>query len=249
MSSYEALRNKVVSASGLQSVLTEINPASIGFEGNGTVSYRLLATDTISAAIQYHKENPEHRIAILNFASYKNPGGGFLDDSMAQEEYLCYCTNLYKELVRFKDSYYLPHRKTLNRGMYTNTSLLSHWVSVIASAPGVWLAPDDVFAVDILTCAAPNLTSCLRYGGLRSEDMDSYGYSRVDYVMRVLSTYKYHEVILGAFGCGVFKNDPEVIATAFKQAMYHYKFNHVTYAIPDSNSYNYKSFEEVLKNA
>ena len=58
--------------------------------------------DTVTALEQYR----DGRTAILNFASYKHPGGKFLDGSMAQEESLCHASFLYNVLREFKDTYY-----------------------------------------------------------------------------------------------------------------------------------------------
>ena len=50
---------------------------------------------TLEAALRQHKQNPSNKIAILNFASATNPGGGVVNGSSAQEESICRCTNLY----------------------------------------------------------------------------------------------------------------------------------------------------------
>ena len=51
----------------------------------------LAAKDSVSAIFDYY----EGKTAILNFASYKNPGGGFLSGSRAQEESLCHSSFLH----------------------------------------------------------------------------------------------------------------------------------------------------------
>lgn len=74
--------------------------------------------DSVTACFQ-HKEG---KTALLNFASFKNPGGGFLGGSMAQEEALCHASFLYNVLENFMD-YYEENRKDVNRGMYRDRSI------------------------------------------------------------------------------------------------------------------------------
>ena len=78
--------------------------------------------DTVSAIFRYKKK--EKRTAILNFASYKNAGGMFLQGSSAQEESLCHASFLYNVLSEFKD-YYAWNDKHKNRALYENRALYS----------------------------------------------------------------------------------------------------------------------------
>ena len=54
-----------------------------------------------------------NNIGILNFASYKNPGGMFLRGSTAQEEALCHESTLYNVLIKFNDTYYKSNRENI----------------------------------------------------------------------------------------------------------------------------------------
>lgn len=229
---------------------TEVNPERRGIPSSGAAcDYVLIAADTITAAIQAHKAQPTSKIVLLNFASFRYPGGGFMSNAIAQEECLCYCTTLYPALEAHHEDWYTPHATRIRNGMYENQSLLSHDVQVLASAPGVLLPQEQRFCVDVLTCAAPNWTAALKYNTLPMETLEATTRDRIDYVMQILSAGEYDEVILGAYGCGVFKNDPKLVAAAFREAMTKYAFSHVTFAIPDENSRNYKTFQRVLNNA
>lgn len=48
----------------------------------------IIALDSVSAIFEEHADN--QKMAVLNFASYKNPGGMFIKGSKAQEECLCH---------------------------------------------------------------------------------------------------------------------------------------------------------------
>lgn len=230
----------------LASPPTEVNPKCDNVQVADECRYSFTEADTISAAIAAHNENPNSRIAVLNFASFKNPGGGFMRNAIAQEESLCYCTNLYPALATHNKDWYEPHLKCLHKGMYENQSLLSHGVTVLASKPGKLLPTEEQFTIDVLTCAAPNWSSALEYGTLTDEELKAATRDRIKYVMRVFSNYDYDNVIVGAYGCGVFKNDPTVVVQAFLKAMGMYKLKHVTFAVPDSKSAQYKIFHREL---
>ena len=88
------------------------------------ISVIIAPTDTVSAIFQYTSEQ-DGKIAALNFASYKHPGGMFIKGSSAQEESLCHASFLYNVLKEFEDSYYKENRKNLNRSLYTNKALYS----------------------------------------------------------------------------------------------------------------------------
>ena len=73
--------------------------------------FKLINTDTVSAIMM---QPDDKRIGVLNFASFKEPGGKFLDGSSAQEECLCHASFLYNVLYKFQDSYYNINKQHLN---------------------------------------------------------------------------------------------------------------------------------------
>ena len=206
----------------------------------------IIPIDTISAAIAKHKEDSLARICILNFADYKFPGGTFIvqDIPPAQEEAICYCTNLYQEISKYLASWYKPHQKTLNKGLYANESILSKNISVVASAPGILLPKEECFQIDVLTCAAPNLNYLSRNGQKNCSEAIEAQKDRARYVMELLCGEQYDAVILGAFGCGVFHCNPEIISNAFVDFLKEnrYKMKDTVFGIPDENSTNFKVF-------
>ncbi|MCD7840445.1 MAG: TIGR02452 family protein, partial [Erysipelotrichaceae bacterium] len=101
--------------------------------------------------------NHTKHICALNFASFKNPGGGFYNGAMAQEEALCHDSFLYNVLIEFVDSYYQLNRQNLNHSLYYDRALYSQDIFFF----------DELgcsYKTDILTCAAPNYREASRHG-------------------------------------------------------------------------------------
>lgn len=210
---------------------------------------------TIQASVKLHRGIPEAKIGILNFASYKTPGGGFMAGAMAQEEAICYCTNLYPALVA-ESGYYEAHKSAgLNGGFYSNSSLLTRDVTVLCRDVDDYLDLQDRFTIDVLTCAAPNLRYSIRRGEKDSPIVVKTIRSRIEYLLRVFALHTNLDyLVLGAFGCGVFRNDPTVVAKSFQDVLMHEcrgVFRNVVFAIPNSgaSANNYRVFSEVLCNS
>lgn len=195
---------------------------------------------TTTQAIYWYKELG--KLAALNFASYKNPGGRFLEGSSAQEECLCHDSILYNVLSSFIEDFYKPNLKRLNNALYQSNLIYT---------PNV-LFDDGKFGMtycDIITCAAPNRTAAKRYKNISDETINSHMVDRIDHVLFAAYDNNVETLILGAFGCGVFGNDPHTVASIFKKLLttkYEGCFETVIFAIPSGE--NYDKFKEVFYN-
>lgn len=219
---------------------------------------------TFEAAIKLHKEYPSHEIAVLNFASATTPGGGVTKGSSAQEESLCRCSTLYHCLNWKKswDLFYNPHRTELSP-LHNNDIIYNHYVTICKSDDGNYtrLPEKDFVTVDVITCAAPNLRE------KPSNQYNSYGKEMEAISISDDELYKIHLdrarcilnaavlegaeiLVLGAFGCGAFKNNPYIVAKAYKEALKDYinKFVEIEFAIycKSYEDENYKAFKEVF---
>lgn len=184
--------------------------------------------------------NLEGKTAVLNFASYKNPGGGFVNGMMAQEEALCYASNLYNILSKLENSYYEYNRQHLNHALYLDRA---------AYTPGVQFNCGKT--VDVLTCAAPNLRPIMRYNSVDSSTIMKTIVARVAFLFSIIEKQHVDTLILGAWGCGVFLNDPYIMAylmTHFLQKL-NGCLKRVIFAIPDAKyKPNYKAFDKMINN-
>ena len=200
------------------------------------VRTELWKKDTVSAL--FDESLKDKRVCVLNFASFKNPGGKFYDGSSAQEESLCHESFLYNVLKDFEKDYYENNRKDLNRGLYRNRALYSHDV--------IFMHENKTRKADVLTCAAPNKSLMIKYHNFTNKDNSTALESRIMFIKQaILQKEKPDVFITGAWGCGVFKQSTEEVATLFCKN--NWPIKHVVYAIPDDITY--KAFDRAIDKA
>lgn len=200
--------------------------------------------DTVSAIEKIYENYQLYpyrtKVAALNFASYKNPGGMFLKGSKAQEECLCHQSALYNILTRFPN-YYAENRKNLNEALYTDRAIYIPSVPFFTGSIG--------FDCDIIACAAPNKYAAQRYKNVSDEKNWYYLYNRIEFILNIAKLHQVDILIVGAFGCGVFGQDPYEVAAIFKYLLDNksYGFSQVIFAIPKgTRADNYTPFVQVL---
>jgi uncharacterized protein (TIGR02452 family) len=182
-----------------------------GLRGRHATQFVVQNETTLAAA---HRLSVNHRTIALNFASAKNPGGGFLSGSEAQEESLARSSSLYACLDG--RSMYPFHRRH-GDALYTDYVIYSPSVVVFRNNDGKLL--ETPFACSFLTAPAPNAGAVLQRDPTRGEKLRRALQSRINKVLSVAATQGYDTIILGAWGCGVFKNDPRDVAAQFQAAL------------------------------
>lgn len=197
------------------------------------------AADSVSAIIG-HSNECEGRMAVLNFSSYKNPGGMFINGSKAQEECLCHESYLYNVLSEFVLSFYDWNNKHKNRALYLNRGLYS---------PDIMFCKDgDRVLCDVITCAAPNRSAAQKYQNVSDEENREVLRSRIKFVLDIAKENEVDLLILGAYGCGVFGQDAREVAKIFKEYLgtSHKCFGKVVFAIPGGKDKNLDAFESIF---
>ena len=203
--------------------------------------------DSVSAAFKYNSG----KTAILNFASYKNPGGGYVNGSSAQEESLCEESFLYNVLRNF-NKFYEYNNSHLNRALYTNRAIYS---------------PDVVFEhdgktlnLDVITCAAPNRSTYIRYNVPAKDKISDFVGNetaekvntdilrdRIRFIKNIAEEQGVETLILGAFGCGVFRQDAATVAKMFKEEFATSNVKTIIHPVPaDVDKSNYEAFKKVF---
>jgi len=176
------------------------------------------------------------KVVVLNFASYKNPGGMFMNGSSAQEESLCHSSYLYNILssnAKHISEYYEWNRNNLNKGMYTDRAIYTPNVRFFNKNGESRLA-------DVITCAAPNKSVALRYNNFTADENSQALQKRVEFIQWIIENIDrdIDTFITGAWGCGVFKQDPVETAKYFISTFLAGTLNEVVFAIPDDKTLN-----------
>lgn len=181
--------------------------------------------------------NAKSFVAVLNFASAKKPGGGFLNGAMAQEEALCYRSNLYVSLTSEEaDQFYsYPSKPPVT---YTHRMIYTANVLVFRDPDYELYAKDQVFCVDVITCAAVNRKIC--NGPDKDVLADKIMMERAWRIVALAAAQKVDHLVLGAWGCGVFGNSVDFVTRAFMDAItrdFRHSFKSVSFASPSAKNY------------
>lgn len=229
-------------------------------EADGSVT--VTKHKSFEASMKIHADHPEWKIAVLNFASATNPGGGVKTDSSAQEESLCRCSTLYPTLTQnwLWQCYYQKNRDA-HDNRHTDACIYSPGV-VICKTDEAWperMEEKDWVTVDVISCAAPNLRRRPSnaynsdYGApatMTSADLYKLHLKRAKHILHIAAANKVDALILGAFGCGAFANDPQVVARAYRDALKDYKryFQYIEFAVycRADETENYDVFKRTL---
>lgn len=168
--------------------------------------------------------------AALVFASARNPGGGFRTGARAQEEDIARCSALHACLDTVP-AFYAQHRADPDP-RYSDRIIYSPGVPVFRDDTGRLL--DRPHHPALITAAAPNLRAVLENQPDLAGTIPAVLAGRTVRVLRVAAIHGHRQLILGAWGCGVFGNDPHVVARAFAVALRQVdRFDHVVFAVLD----------------
>jgi uncharacterized protein (TIGR02452 family) len=171
------------------------------------------------------------RVAALNFASARNPGGGFLSGARAQEESLARSSGLYACLAG--QPMYAYHRARRDP-MYTDYAIYSPDVPVFRTDDGTLL--EQPHLCSFITCPAVNAGVVLQRDPSRKPEIRTAMQQRIARVLTIAALQKHDTLVLGAWGCGAFGNDSREIAELFEQALsggFRGVFSQVVFAIVD----------------
>ena len=217
--------------------------------------YRCENTTSFSMAekLILTRKNNDRNILVLNLASPTHPGGGVRRGSSAQEEDLCRKSSLLFSLEsRDASPYYKYNRNENNcacniRKMASDAVIISPNVEVIKDSNNQVL--NDSFVVSVITCAAPNIREGL--GDVSESEYQNIMRSRIHAMLCAAAMFGHKDLVLGALGCGVYRNDAKFVAKVFYDVLEqnNYGFANVWFAVLDNTKeqYNFKNFSHYFK--
>ncbi|MFV8753454.1 TIGR02452 family protein [Nannocystaceae bacterium ST9] len=180
-------------------------------------------------------------LVLLNFASAKTPGGGFLDGAKAQEEDLARASALHACLIG-QTEYYEANR-ACGHAVYTDHLIWSPKVPFFRVDNLAVL--DRPFVASVITCPAPNARALQR--DWEPVRYDAVLVRRAGKLLAAAQDRGHRRLLLGAWGCGAFRNDPRRVADVFAQWLASPRFvgafERVVFAVWDGRGINLPAFE------
>lgn len=191
------------------------------------------ADRTQQAARRLVEDEGQDDLAVLNFASARNPGGGFVRGAKAQEEDVARACGVYPCLLEAR-SYYEINRAQSSL-LYTDHLIYSPRVPWFRVRSTTML--DRSFLASIITAPAPNAGEVLRREPDAGPKIEAAFRKRAGLVLALARSQGHRNLLLGAWGCGVFRNDPHMVADAFglwlSSEHFAGDFDHVEFAVFD----------------
>ena len=225
----------------------------VHYFGSVRCGYSCQNKDSFTAArehsrfiINRNKGKKPGEILVLNLANPVHPGGGVRRGARAQEEDLCRKSSLLLSLETAEAKKYYDYNSALYTYMGSHGIIITPKVEIIRDEKGELL--DQTMVVAVMTCAAPMITKGLE--GMSQEEYRQLMYDRITGMLRCAAALGYEHLVLGAFGCGAFKNPPEVVANALRQVAeeYRYYFEAIEFAVYCSprDDTNYQVFKNTF---
>ena len=223
---------------------TEFNPTKIA----GETKIELTDETTLEAAKRICKKDENANPFVLNFASAMSPGGGFLSGAQAQEESLARSSSLYPTLQANFEMYKFNRRYPSI--FFSDFMIYSPDVPVFRNDDGSLI--QKPYQVTFLTSPAVDVRRVREKEPNKLEQIEFINKERAKRFLWIAHKYEHQTLILGAWGCGVFQNEPITIAKMFKHLLegeFKNCFERVIFAIYDKTQTKqvYNAFVEVFR--
>lgn len=201
---------------------------AVYFEPNPNMNMYVVNGGTVETgkkfALSYDSLTFGKRTAILNFADGIEPGGLVLVGETTQEENICRCSNLYASLTTDRAwAEYYDYNAT-KFGIYSDRIIYSR--NVLFFKDDVTYEREAPYFMDVITCPAPSqkiMDKQLEHDIL---------YRRIEQIIKSAIDNDVNNLILGAWGCGAFGQNPEVVSRCFADVLMNYNaFDNVVFAI------------------
>ena len=180
-------------------------------------------------------------MAVLAFASFTNPGGGYIQGYLGQEATLCADSYLYNVLDKQRKWYGENRRRNINCELYRNRALV---------VPAVRFDRNHVHAyADVIVAAAPNAKRARQEYRVGDDALLDALRDRIRFVLAICDELGREKLVLGAWGCDNNGFDAEAVAELFRKelASGDFKVKQVFFAVPSTRwDEDFAKFEHVL---
>jgi uncharacterized protein (TIGR02452 family) len=208
--------------------------------GNFTPQYEVINESVVDTVLRFGNEY----CGVLNFASAKNPGGGFLNGSIAQEEALAISSDLYNSQLHVPSFYDI--NKRCNTALYTHNMIYSRNVTFIRDGKMNLLASTGT--ANVLTSPAVNAGAYYKNENGKTSTVLAVMETRMRYILNVFAAKGDRTIILGAYGCGVFNNDTADVAETFYKLLAKERlekhFERIVFTVYDPKGYQFNLFKQ-----
>lgn len=205
----------------------------------------LETTSSFASRVVTGNRSKENIPLVMNFANARHPGGGFLHGARAQEEDLCRSSTLYASLSSRAAKAMYRYNRVHAAPEDSDFMLLSPEVLVVRERGRFLPKPRRVA---VATVAAPNRNG--RAGKLKDDEIAAVLHQRLRRFFCMAAQRGYRDLVLGAWGCGAFGNDPRMVAKIFHELLFTegfaWVFRKVSFAILGGGK-NYEAFVSVFK--
>ncbi|WP_438447032.1 TIGR02452 family protein [Gorillibacterium sp. sgz5001074] len=213
--------------------MKEVTVTRLGHERGELPRIEVTDESTLVATKRLVQKEGIRNTLCLNFASAKNPGGGFLGGSQAQEESLARSSGLYPCISQMDEMY--SYNRSLKTCFYSDYMIYSPNVPVFRDDAGGLL--NCPYLVSMITAPAVNAGVVREREPDKVKMIEPVMLERMRYILSVAAHHGAKGLVLGAFGCGVFKNNPSDISRMFKHVLideqYGTLFDRIVFAILD----------------
>lgn len=180
--------------------------------GHDLPKVEVVEEDSVAAALRLGRGIASRcDMAVLDFASFVNPGGSYDRGAWAQEEALCSESFLFNVLSQKRDWYGENRRRNINCELYRNRGLV---------VPAVRFEREGYHSyADVIVVAAPNARRAREQYRVKDADLITAMRDRIAFVMAIADALGHDKLVLGAFGCGAFGWDAAVVAELFREEL------------------------------
>jgi uncharacterized protein (TIGR02452 family) len=197
------------------------NPPKLNVIKIGRCRFSAYNIDSFAGAIAISNDyffktdkTADGKILVLNFANPVEPGGGVYRGANAQEEDLCRKSTLLKSLESESANQYYRNHTLLPPTVFSDNMILSPNVEIIRDETNNLL--EESVVVSVLTCAAPYV-----YGiyDVAETELEKIIFNRIMGILYLAVKFGYKYLVLGAWGCGAFGNDAQMMSRLFYKAL------------------------------